>query len=631
MRYLITSRNIINTEEVETWLRDTFVERYSPIQMWITSVVRKWIIKKAPAAAAPIQDQTGLPDWLRTAMQRGDVPESVVLDAALEQRITPVLDYMLDLVTQKPDANIAAIGFEVAEQRSVKWHQEMQRRAPPTPVEEDGAQIIKTYTDGYTWRRVVGRAAMDREGNAMGHCVGRLSYYQMVIRAKTEIVSLRDQQNEPHVTIEIGRGGTTIHQIKGKANKDVLPKYLPYVEDFLKSRPWDKINFDGAESLRQKITNWVLFNAEPWFEFGGVRAVVNLTGSAYSAETRYVILQEKEVIGSFVIFQGTVDTIPRLVLNTYEHNQAAAAFVRRLCVAKMAVIDTDNQFTPQLLDGCSWKRRDGWTSAGDEDSQMAMTAIFGVPPQSVANSSVCLDGRVPVARWIADTNELTLLYKNVSQKDAQQAVCLALNKEATVNQVSMSFTEKTKPLQDMTSWLAKQLAGKQVDTKDDASLVNSLMAALKQPDAAGIKAGYIKLKGKSEIRDSDFKALGFSTGGRAINAIGIVLLCTLPLKNMAPFRQYVFNKPNTMTCWTEMLTHPDHLLSALASYGLSAETVKQIVGLLRNEFLRLVPTAAEIEELDLDGGAKMRLQQALKYAAAHKQNAARSKALWGSL
>lgn len=631
MKHLETARNIINTEEVETWLRDTFVERYSPIQMWITSVVRKWVIKKAPAAAAPIQDQTGLPDWLRTAMQRGEVPESVVLDAALEQRITPVLDYMLDLVTQKPDANVAAIGFEVAEQRSVKWHQEMQRRAPATPVEEDGAQIIKTYTDGYTWRRVVGRAAMDREGNAMGHCVGRLSYYQMVIRAKTEIVSLRDQQNEPHVTIEIGRGGTTIHQIKGKANKDVLPKYLPYVEDFLKSRSWEKINFDGAPSLREVITNWVLFNAEPWFEHGGVRAVVNLSSNTYSAETRYAILQDKSIIGSFWIFKGEVDTIQRLVLTAYEHNAKAAAFIRRLCVAKMAVLDAANEHTPNMLDGCTWARRDGWTSAGNEESALAMTAIFGVPPQAVKNSLVCLDGRAPLARWIADTNELTLLTSYVSQKAEQQATCLALNKPAEVNSVGLSFTEKTRPLKDMTVWLAKQVAGKAVKTDDDLSLVNSLLAALKQPDAAALKAGYIKLKGKTEVRDADFKALGFPTGGRAINAIGAVLLCTLPLKNMAPFRQYVFNKPNTMTCWTEMLTHPDHLLSSLASYGLSAETVKQIVGLLRNEFLRLVPTAAEIEELDLDGGAKARLQQALKYAASHKQNAARSKALWGSL
>jgi hypothetical protein len=153
-----------------------------------------------------------------------------------------------------------------------------------------------------------------------------------------------------------------------------------------------------------------------------------------------------------------------------------------------------------------------------------MTAIFGVPPQAVQNSLVCLDGRAPLARWIADTNELTLLTSYVSQKAEQQATCLALNKPAEVNSVGLSFTEKTRPLKDMTVWLAKQVAGKAVKTDDDLSLVNSLLAALKQPDAAALKAGYIKLKGKTEVRDSDFKALGFPTGGRAINAIGIVLL-----------------------------------------------------------------------------------------------------------
>lgn len=631
MKHLETARNIINTEEVETWLRDTFVERYLPVQLWITSVLRKWIIKKAPAVAAPVADQTGLPDWLRTAMQRGETPESVVLDEALEQRIQPVLDYMLDLVTSKPDTNVSAIGFEVAEQRSVKWHQEMQRRAPTTPVEEDGAQIIKTYADGYTWRRVVGRAAMDREGNAMGHCVGRLSYYEMVIRAKTEIVSLRDPQNEPHVTIEIGRGGTTIHQIKGKANKDVLPKYLTYVEDFLKSRPWDKINFDGASSLRETITNWILFNAPAWFEHDGVRAVSNVRADTYSKVNTYVMLEQKEVIGTFQVYRGEADGVDRLQLGNYEHSPKAAAFLRRLCVAKIAVMDATNTNAPAILHGTQWTKRDGWTSAANGEAELAMTAMFGIPPQAIKDSLVCLDGDIPLARWIAATNELTLLTARARTKEEQHAICLALNRAATVNSVGLTFSETTKPFKDMTVWLAKQVAGKAVKTDDDLSLVNSLLAALKQPDAAALKAGYIKLKGKTEVRDADFKALGFPTGGRAINAIGVVLLCTLPLKNMAPFRQYVFNKPNTMTCWTEMLTHPDHLLSALAGYGLSAETVKQIVALLRNEFLRLVPTAAEIEELDLDGGAKARLQQALKYAASHKQNAARSKALWGSL
>lgn len=631
MKHLETARNIINTEEVEAWLRDTFVERYMPIQVWITSVVRKWVIRKAPTAAAPVQDQTGLPDWLRTAMERGETPESVVLDEALQNRIQPVLDYMLELVTTKPDTNTAAIGFEVAEQRAVKWHQEMQRRQPPELVQEDGAQIIKNYTDGYTWRRVVGREAMDREGNSMGHCVGRLSYYQMVIRAKTEIVSLRDPQNEPHVTIEIGAGGTTIHQIKGKANKDVLPKYLTYVEDFLKSRPWDKINFDGAPSLREPISNWILFNAPAWFEHDGVRAVSNVRAHTYSNINTYVMLEQKEIIGTFQMYKGEADGVNRLQLSNYEHSAKAAAFLRRVCVEKIAVFDATSTYMPHILDGAVWARRDGWTAAANTEAELVMTALFGIPPQAVKKSLVCLDGAVPMARWIADTNELTLLTQRVQQKAEQQAVCLALNKAAEVNSVGLTFSEKTKPFKDMTTWLAKQVAGKQVDTSDDAALVNSLMNALKQPDAAAIKAAYTRLKNRTEVRDADFKALGFATGGRAINAVGVVLLCTLPLKNTAPFRQYVFNKPNTMTCWTEMLTHPDHMLSALAQYGLSSETVKQIVALLRNEFLRLVPTAAELEELELDGGAKARLQQALKYAASHKQNAARSKALWGSL
>lgn len=90
---------------------------------------------------------------------------------------------------------------------------------------------------------------------------------------------------------------------------------------------------------------------------------------------------------------------------------------------------------------------------------------------------------------------------------------------------------------------------------------------------------------------------------------------------MAPFRQYVFNKPNTMTCWTEMLMHPDHLLSSLASYGLSAETVKQIAACCAMSFCdRFQPLG--LEELDLRWQAKCVCSK-LKYAASHKQNAAR--------
>lgn len=192
-------------------------------------------------------------------------------------------------------------------------------------------------------------------------------------------------------------------------------------------------------------------------------------------------------------------------------------------------------------------------------------------------------------------------------------------------------TAESKSDINFSSWLKKMLTGRSIVTDTDETLLNSLLAALKQPDAAAIKAGYMQLKNKAKITDADFKALGFATGGRAINAIGTVLLCSLPIKNTAPFRSYIFHKPNTMNCWLEVLAQPDHLHTALVGYGIGASTIKQILELLRNEFLRLIPTEAEIAELDLEAGVAQKVKMALKYAKTHKQNTARSKALWAQL
>lgn len=86
-----------------------------------------------------------------------------------------------------------------------------------------------------------------------------------------------------------------------------------------------------------------------------------------------------------------------------------------------------------------------------------------------------------------------------------------------------------------------------------------------------------------------------------------------------------------MTCWSEVLEKPDHLLASLRSYGLSDDLIKQITGLLRNEFLRLMPKESELEALDLSSATEHKLRQLIKRTAAMRQDAARSKRLWGSL
>ena len=117
----------------------------------------------------------------------------------------------------------------------------------------------------------------------MGHCVG--GYCDDVANRGTEIYSLRDKNNNPHVTVEVSppRASTVlkgltdqgysstalrnaynktngalswdqwlmnnwgqeapkeIQQIKGKQNAAPVDKYLPFVQDFVQSGNWGHV------------------------------------------------------------------------------------------------------------------------------------------------------------------------------------------------------------------------------------------------------------------------------------------------------------------------------------------------------------------------------------------------------
>jgi PcfJ-like protein len=140
--------------------------------------------------------------------------------------------------------------------------------------------------------------ALKYEGDTMGHCVG--GYCPDVMEGRSRIYSLRDAKGQPHVTIEVepspnvigheldtimkdlphpqdpsktlqdvvkermrpggnwnkiarmvaeeygvdlepARALSKITQIKGKGNKKPNDKYLPYVQDFVKSGKWSDV------------------------------------------------------------------------------------------------------------------------------------------------------------------------------------------------------------------------------------------------------------------------------------------------------------------------------------------------------------------------------------------------------
>jgi hypothetical protein len=150
-------------------------------------------------------------------------------------------------------------------------------------------------------------AGLNAEGDAMGHCVG--VYCDEVAENGTQIFSLRDGKNQPHVTVEVSPGRPDneaaqawraadpeaytdewnefrrvnprndrngyvnnraagdafndwlvgkgiiqrlpdeIVQIKGKGNEAPVAKYLPMVQDFVKSQQWGRVGDLGNTGL----------------------------------------------------------------------------------------------------------------------------------------------------------------------------------------------------------------------------------------------------------------------------------------------------------------------------------------------------------------------------------------------
>ena len=113
--------------------------------------------------------------------------------------------------------------------RKVQEFQKTLKAAEKTLPRAKGGIVID-FGDGYTFQSLASDECRNEEGPKMGHCLRNYNYKD------SDIYSLRDSSNEPHVTIEVRNNG--VAQIKGKANGPVTDKYIPYIQTFL-----DKMDF----------------------------------------------------------------------------------------------------------------------------------------------------------------------------------------------------------------------------------------------------------------------------------------------------------------------------------------------------------------------------------------------------
>jgi hypothetical protein len=129
--------------------------------------------------------------------------------------------------------------FEQINSNAEKWSVQLQKQgAKLKDKQEEGLNTLMQFKDGFQIVQLTTKDHCKREGNLMGHCVGGYDP-----KTKT-ILSLRDSQNQPHVTLEI-KNENEVHQIKGKSNKAPIPKYQKYIRYFLKKNLQYIVSEDG--------------------------------------------------------------------------------------------------------------------------------------------------------------------------------------------------------------------------------------------------------------------------------------------------------------------------------------------------------------------------------------------------
>ena len=247
--------------------RDTIVRGI--LNQYIKLRVRNYILaQENEPAFIPVKDSANLPDWAQTLLSRGEQVyqfNGAKMSDRLKNDITTVRDYLYDVATmyvdkvikiaentkQKPKIRYDYLKttneyntFEQALSAAQEWHEKLAENLAKKQNAQQilsesliGAEFVMNLPNNMTAYRLTTPEALDFESEYMGHCIGSGGYDKNVKNGTMQIYSIRDERGEPHATFEVRNN--TIQQCKGKQNKAPVAKYMPAIQEFIKSKKFE--------------------------------------------------------------------------------------------------------------------------------------------------------------------------------------------------------------------------------------------------------------------------------------------------------------------------------------------------------------------------------------------------------
>lgn len=181
-------------------------------------------------------------DWIQSTLRA-----YLSKHAPSQGDIEHVLDY---LCSKDGPQKLKRMSFVQAKEKSDAWLKTQMKKGQHIKESPRDTETIYKFDDGSAIVKLVGKAAFQREGFLMSHCVA-----EWFNKKDQWVYSYRDKDNNPHATFEVINSGKEIQQIKGKGNGSIHPRYIEPILQFLKSI--------GFEVRDQEMKNLGYFYLKP--------------------------------------------------------------------------------------------------------------------------------------------------------------------------------------------------------------------------------------------------------------------------------------------------------------------------------------------------------------------------------
>jgi len=135
---------------------------------------------------------------------------------------------------KKEKPNIFELSFIEALEQSKQWHEKLPTEKSLSKQEEEQAEederIIFRCSDKKHFFMLLTPEELEREGKLMRNCVG--GYKNKITNGQSLIISLRDDKNNPHVTMEVDIRTCNVIQMRGIGNSDPAKQYVKMITEF---------------------------------------------------------------------------------------------------------------------------------------------------------------------------------------------------------------------------------------------------------------------------------------------------------------------------------------------------------------------------------------------------------------